>query len=371
MQEMIEELQNLAAEAPDFTPRALKNPDNKWLVRSAFQKAIRRGELDRALRCGEYLIAADPPYAWQALATVVIEDVGFGDLDLVAYSTMTTLKTVREAMHSEFLFASMIQRACEAPKSRSCCELDLGVNMRLQVEGSAEQANQNMMQDWPDEAVHAAMVVPGQDIGGLAAAHLACRVARKRLRGKGEDALLPTLQMIMESLDDPSEQRAAMLSYERTVDSMNIALFPILRWLNALDLPIEEVDEKPEWPPEEVIMSVSSAAFDMHTFHGKKAIKAFWTSLKQDYDFPKLIDADRAVKAIGSLIFIVEGGLLDRRLLHDELRKLKKYQDLNFALGYGMHPSIAEEKGLLENWLNIIRNEIPRLNDKRKWAAST
>ncbi len=62
----------------------------------------------------------------------------------------------------------------------------------------------------------------------------------------------------MNALDDPTERRAAILSFERPVDTMNVALCPVLHWLNGLREPVEEIDERPEWPPEEVIMSVSS-----------------------------------------------------------------------------------------------------------------
>ena len=108
---------------------ATPNLQNKWLARSAFQKAIRRGRTEEALLCGANLAASDPESAWRTLATIIVEDVGFGDLDLLSYSTIAPLKTVRKMLKSPArLFMGMVIRACASVKSRSACELSLGAD---------------------------------------------------------------------------------------------------------------------------------------------------------------------------------------------------------------------------------------------------
>ena len=57
---------------------------------------------------------------------------------------------------------------------------------------------------------------------------------------------------------------------------MNSAVWPLLSW--NMDVDFQKVEED-LFPPEMVIGGVSSCALDMHTMQGKKAIKAFHTSL--------------------------------------------------------------------------------------------
>lgn len=366
--EIVDELATLASTAPDFYPRPLKDPSNKGLVRSAFQKAMRRGETDRALRMGEFLVDADDTAAWRSLATVLVEDIGFGDLDLLAYGTITTLKTIREGFGgsagADKLFAAMVQRACEAPKTRSCCELSLGADK------GAGDVWKLLTEKWGDDDT-ALMNLMLDD--SLPTAYVASCLLRKRLRGQGADALMPPLQRIMESLDDWREARACMMSFERTVDSMNLALFPIIRKLNAVDEEIEVVEETPTWPEEAIIKSVSSAAFDMHTGIGARALKALWNQTRGECEWMQEVEANppfedwSPIKTIGSLVFIVEGGLLDRRLMSPTLKALKRYQDTNFAKGYGVPAYVVDQA--FDELLEFTTELIPKLNELRAWSA--
>jgi hypothetical protein len=352
--EIIQELQAVSVEGSHtFEVLQLTNPDNKWLVRSAFQKAIRRGETERAIRMGGYLYGVDPTYAWQSLAVIAIEDVGFGDLDTVAYSTLTTLKSLRDQLHAELLFGAMIERLCAADKSRSCCELSLGAEI-------AEKATFAEFQTMPDDLLMETMLDNDPKVGYVAAS-----VLRKRLRKQGPEVLQPVLEMIRDNLTTDRMRRAAMCSFERTVDGMNLALFPILLWMErGAGKGVMPYVEQALWPPEEEIMSVSTAAYDMHTLQGKKAIKAFWSTMKKDYPEFETIPGDKVVRAIGSLVFICEGGMLDRRIVNANLWGLKQYQDMNFAIGWGCP---AETREIL---LKIVWENIPLLNEKRKWAAT-
>lgn len=365
--EIVDELAELASTAPEFTPRPLKDPSNKGLVRSAFQKAMRRGQTDRALSMGELLVDADAGNAWKSMAVVVVEDIGIGDLDLLAYSTITTLKAEREAFDGEAganrLFAAMIQRACVSEKSRSCCELALGAD-------KGEGALFEDFRGFKDDTLKLTQIMAG---GDAIPAYVAASVLRKSLRGLGQDALMLPLQTIMETLSDEREARACMMSFERTVDDMNVALFPIVHVLNRDDDEITVFEEEPTWPEETVIKSVSSAAFDMHTGTGARAIKALWNQTKETCEWMRDAEKDppfeewSPIKTLGSLIFIVEGGLLDRRLMSPNLQWMKRYQDMNFAKGYGV-PAVVVDQAF-DELLEFVTELIPKLNELRAWSA--
>ena len=327
---------------------------------------MRRGQMVSALRLGEYLIDYDEGNAWRTLATVLVEDIGFGDLDLLAYGTITTLKAVRNSFGGEAaanrLFGAMVVRACLAPKSRSCCELSLGAEMAL-------PSLMAQMRKWEEAEL---LVTMRSDHSPLEMAYMAACALRKNLRGLGDAALVPALQFIMAALDDPGEARACMMSFERTVDTMNLALFPIINRLNHTKEYLLPVDETGLWPEEVLIKSVSSAAFDMHTGIGARAIKALYNRFRGKIDWADQIISGpetNPMKALGSLVFIVEGGLLDTRLMSSTLADLKLYQDKNFAKGYGVAAHLVDDPAIFLEVLEGVHTEIPLLNELRQWSA--
>src|SRR5690349_15658793 len=66
----------------DFVQRdtVLKEPARKWRVSSAWQKAIRRGNVEVAIRMAEGLYSLDPPYAWRRINVIALEDIGVANL---------------------------------------------------------------------------------------------------------------------------------------------------------------------------------------------------------------------------------------------------------------------------------------------------
>lgn len=366
MSDLIEELQELSGNGTPLTLRPLKNPHNKWIVRSAFQKAIRRGNVEEALRMAEYMLHRDPVYSWVSLAIIIVEDIGFGDADLLSYSTMTTLKSVRDEVEPELLFSAMVQRACVSLKSRSCCELALGADLELtdQKTWNSKQSPEFLLSEmmrWLNSTVVTDCVLK------LPRAYTIAKILRKSIRGTGADELNLVLTKIMESEIGFSEKRASMLSFERTVDDMNLALFPILHF----GMPwhgLEEVKSTLVVPEETKIMGVSSSAFDAHTAHGNRALKLLWEAMKDKWEWGEKIDPEIAHKAIGAALFIVEGALVTRRVASADLDNLRDYQDTQYAMSKGLFlPEDAENRFAI---FNDVLEAIPMLNEFRLKVAN-
>lgn len=348
---LIEELQALADKAPDFHVRPLKNASNKWLVRSALQKYVRRGEVEKALNVAGYLFGQEPEYAWHSLQIIIVEDIGLGDPDLLAFGTVGTLKTVTKKVHTPGkLYAAMVARAASGQKTRSCCELSLGAEM-------AEQELKALVRSATTDALLDDLFGNDMPAGYVAAVEL-----RRRCRKTDDGLLLAILTRMMQEAQNPMMARAAMMTFERFSDTMNLATWPLVKNLFGHGEIFET--KKDDFPPEVEIMGITSAAYDMHVAAGKKAIKAFCTSLSKDKPLMKEFAAqtDDVVKALGSLIFILEGGQEDKRLWSNELSLLKDYQDRNFAVGYGV------PEALYEPMLVLVRDNFDRLNEKRVWA---
>lgn len=360
MSDIIDEMNEFTAlYAPEFNPTPFQDANNRWLARSAMQKAIRRGQVDRALVVAGKLLLYDADAAWRALATIIVEDVGPLEYDILAYSCLLTMKTVRQKLKDPTkMFAAMIDLACHSTKTRACCELSLGAEI-------AEKKNFGIMHHWDEKSLMNAMLSPNMVEGYVAAC-----VLRKKLRGLGEEALHPALEMIRDQFVNQNVARAAMLSFERTVDSMNLAVFPWLLWIERDKPAFDVMTEQAHWPESIEIGTVASEAYDMHTMQGKKAIKALATTLRKTHKWVEEIKDEDVVKALGSMIFIVEGGCLDFRMMNEGAARLKLYQDTNFAKGWGMPAHLVDDQEMFTALLTQFRHSfIPILNQKRKWAC--
>ena len=351
MNELI--LTELRALADSAKPDYPNLNQNKWLARSGMQKSIRRGQTERAMACGDILFNDDKAYAWKTLATVIVEDVGLADPDLLSWAAMSTLSTVTNKMPSpKRLFMAMIHRACEGDKTRSACELSLGTEQDPEVDWPAfRRLSIPELREW--------MFTPNTP----QMLYAATVVMRARCRSPQGAALLnDVLGRIMEAVEDAQEKRAAMLNFERTVDSMNLAIWPLVssKMMHGVWV------ESDPMPPEIEIGGLSSATFDMHTQDGKRAIKAFHTSLSRkgvpEFQALSKLDGPTIIKALGSIIFILEGGQLDNRITSDKLAALKAYQDRNFAIAWGVPPE------LYEPLKQVVGANFEALNAKRVWS---
>jgi hypothetical protein len=70
-------LAELESEIPLYQPTTMGG--DKWLLTSALQKAIRRGEETRALAAANTLYQLDRPRFWSRLLVIALEDCGIGD----------------------------------------------------------------------------------------------------------------------------------------------------------------------------------------------------------------------------------------------------------------------------------------------------
>lgn len=77
-------LESLAKEIGATPPALDPLPADRWLARSALQKAVRRGEVVVALRAAAALHAQVGPAIWRALIIIALEDVGVAEIDVVA-----------------------------------------------------------------------------------------------------------------------------------------------------------------------------------------------------------------------------------------------------------------------------------------------
>lgn len=355
-------MQDLTEFAEKYVQRGHSLPDvgddqDKWVVRSGLQKACRRGQTELALERAARLSQIDTAYAFHSMAIIAVEDIGLLNPGLINLTLCTIAKTVRRGLSvsEDELLAGMVVSACETPiKSRAFCELDLGA--------SRDPLGKPDFGSMHDDELKASLISDDLSHAFLASVEL------RRRYSIGDDNMESlvswmgsNLPLHQEDMDDTWLMCA--LSFERRVDTMHNAVWPVVRGLiESGEEIVGEQDSIPEFG--EIAPGVRPEALDMHNQTGKKAIRAFYTSLKNTKAYPFLSELDdkAVIPALGSLIFVEEGGLVDWRATSPMLSSLKDYQDHSFCVSSG----VPEE--LLGDFRSMVRNEMDRLSAKRKWA---
>lgn len=89
--------ETLVALQRDIDNRPIKTPNpmpgDPWLLASAMQKAVRRGETDRALSAAISLWYQDKTRFWRRLHIICVEDIGIGNVDAVIQTLSACYET--------------------------------------------------------------------------------------------------------------------------------------------------------------------------------------------------------------------------------------------------------------------------------------
>jgi hypothetical protein len=368
-QSCMDRMAKLVQEAPDkivpYTP--LTNLGNCGLVRSALQKNIRRGRYDQALRMAAYMkgpTSKELQYLWFSLQVCSIEDVGFGEPEAVGLALYGGLSSIRDKFGGDAVLSGVIKRLCVAHKSRACAEISLHGDI-YRLDRFKEMAQ------WTDAQL--LDTVLGSDVQDSYIAHCVLRGILPRAvrdtRRPLNREVIATIQhwllnnQIVDCTGQPlseTDRWAAAVSADRATDCMHCGLFAAMRDVR----PGTTAKPDPE-TPEIVIRTLTSVAFDKHTRLGRIAMKAMYSSLRKDYPVMNEIPEHKAVQAIGSVVFNVEGAMVDSRLGGSPAAEhWRNLHDRAFSIGHGV-PEHEHEK-----ITNIVAGELPRLNDKRLWASN-
>lgn len=347
--------QRLAWPAPagDFCRRPLP-AESRWIARSALQKAIRRGETERALEIGLGLLGVNPDYTWRALLTVALEDVGFGSPECVLWATAARLKPFRDASGETVLLAALIREMCAAPKTRSACDLSYLIDegspelLRRFSELSTSALLQKVEANDPQETYAALAVLRG------------VVPAPFKTRPPDREGVLQACEIMRAQLP-LRHARAAAMAYMRPLDNLSIGIFPAARMGQQVDDP-EIIQDL--FPTSMEIEGYPSEAYDQHERVGRRAIRALSAELRTEAATLAALSANKAFSAVADALFLVEGALLDRRVSGGELEGLRSASDELTMTRHGLTP----EQGLAVR--EIVRTSIPRLNEHRRRLAA-
>lgn len=163
VREILPRLEAMKGRAIEVAPAPISPCADRWLLASLLQKAIRRDQAETALGAAIGLLEMDAPRLWRRLATIALEDVGVGDLDVtLALLGVSTVPALRRALGgNRGSLEVMVPLACQAVKDRSADHLGSLVRHRCPFDGDKfDIANVPPYGHWRRDLLGAAGLVP-------------------------------------------------------------------------------------------------------------------------------------------------------------------------------------------------------------------
>lgn len=331
-------------------PPLIVDPSEKWIVRSAFQKAVRRGQVDRAVDLALTLHRIDNRYVWRAVLTVAIEDVGFGSPDSVFWATHAQSSPFRKTVGELPLLIALTREMAAAPKSQAALQISF-------------LANTTHL-----EAFRAFGRMSTRELVGRVegADPFDCYAALGVLRGvtppmddrrPRDQAGVELAAEIMQDQLPPDLGRAAVASLLRPLDDMSIGGFPAFRLGHQTTDVFLRNDPRPE---SRVINGYASEAYDQHERAGRRAIRRFAADLLHDHSELRRLQASALISAVSDAIFLVEGQCLYQWRSGPELLRLRQETDRRSLSRHGVTP----EQG--EALCQTVGETVPILNRHRE-----
>jgi hypothetical protein len=253
-------LGRLVEEKSDLVCGLESGSQDRWLLVSALQKAIRRGRVPIAVALALEVLDLNASYLWRRLCVVALEDIGFGDpLTCALVLAAASDAAVRQSLGPGRVVTLLVTMLACAVKDRTLCDL-------LHIE-------------------HSKLHRKG--------------VPRKSFQDKVNASEMPFLAKYM-----------ALKGMEMMRDPLYWAV-PI-QWEMLKEAKISVVVN--DLPEAEIINGVIASGYDQHNAVGKRAIAYF---AKACMPVREILDShpvkDR-LAAIGGIIFLVEGSKLDKQL---------------------------------------------------------
>lgn len=330
-------------------PRAsLAQPSNKWVASSAWQKSIRRGDVQTAKIMATALWRHESAYPWRRIGVVALEDVGAANPHLVT-QIMYALKSKkwREQQGGDLkVLLYFTESLALSLKDRVSCDLEIWADQDPELASVREE-----LAGYSRDALKTLASEPQED---LVRAHLAMRylAGTKKFPGKnlvsGRPGYFEDVIEVSHALGLSEEHRTLLGMMRSRGGSMPLS-FPYALWLKhtteavgILQDPVQDLGAVGPYP---------SHAFDLHCFQGKRAISYFSKACApmRQWILDQGVPEKRVRDVVLELLFRAETDLLDRRLDYNQSWTLRQRSAEAVVVAWTPLPrdKVAEGESLL------------------------
>ena len=293
-----------------------------WVAMSALQKAIRRGDNQLAQCAAATLIAVSPERLWRRCGGIVFEDVGVADLETVTLVTAALGgKRFRATLGGEWRVASFIvTQMVKAVKCRAADDLLLAAQFH--------PGYQEVRQDFPPMSTAeltaiatSALPLPIRALATWYGTGIYRPGPQLRYRKGNPKAVFNSLREAGVPFTEIAQE-----GYRKVGE----VLCPFVALLCPLKKQATSTIEIDPYPPEIKVRNVPGWVYDIYTREGRNVYQAFVQGDTPTAQWIRqYVPQRQRISFLGTVIFRIEGGLVDQRLrwsIGDELRRLVDFE---------------------------------------------
>jgi hypothetical protein len=336
-----------------------------WEIhRSSFQKCMRRGLPALAWSHFQRMYMEDDKKAFDCLALVAGEDIGFPVLEMTALALMMCLKTFRQQIQiNELTLArGLIARLARSPKNRFGCQLNVYVDVLKMDATSVENPDKVLT----DMLTHAA---PHYQFAAL-------RTLRKKCRHGNVELLKTVIRILKDSFETKAMGLAAAIVFERQNDDIHFGqIITAQMCLGAgyTMIPLTPPQTEPLETRminqfEDVYTTVPNCALDQHTSIGRSALLRWAkTDKMQELFKPYGIDNGKIQKALGAITFFKDASMVspDLGIADEGVNKLIVKQEIAYTMARSEIAGLTEETYSKLTW--DVMADVHELYDLRQF----
>ena len=309
MQQILTAIETALEASPIQPPVPM--PGDVWILKSAMQKAIRFGEVDRALQAAAGFWRQDRVGFWRRFgAVIVFEDLGVGDVDAVMQVLAATCSAAwRKRMGDERVALYLVRLLCLATKNRM---MDA-----LYILAERDPAYSQLRQRFAQADDETLITYASDDTNNLIERALACwyLAGTKKYPSDSIPPRVGSPQKLVEllhSLPVPEAMRAACVGVMNRTAWPLAVFFPLI-WQEAFP-PVGTAKffvEQESLRPIPDVEGIPLYACDMFTRTGQASMRQL------QKEVPSL--RYYSIKQIGLTLFYLEGGRVDRRFTSESM----------------------------------------------------
>lgn len=330
-------------------------PIDKWLAVSSLHKSIRRGQVDLALCATATLLELDPDYLFRRLPVIAYEDIGIANPILCNLTLFASAKRVQSTYGRERLAYLLVSLLSESLKSRAATDIFCFTVSDPYAKSYFESCLSLPAARLVDIALDDDLSLTHR----MAAIRLITGYSIRQPNGFTKQITKPNTELLFrlcEAMNLTDVISYQVLQGNSKTEGLNGAILLANELLMAsptssvvtTDITTEETN------------GTNAAAFDIYCRSGRSGIAQFVannSSLRRYFAEHPMKNPPRA---IGTLLFIIEGSLLGRELDFDIRKDIRRdIENLEMAAA-GIK---AEEAG--RKLIELVRQEMPMLHKIR------
>ncbi len=328
---------------------------NVSLLTSCWQKSIRRGRVQDAIRCALALHAINPDYVWRRIRIIALEDISIGDIDMVAQILAIAGKRTLQAKIGESrLLAYLTTRMAGSVKSRTACDLISWATAHPDSEALRQSLAVSPQEKWLTLfAQHDLPLWQATVILQLIAGHTERAGQRFVTLSRPSSSLRAK---ILNASDVPPMVRYVA---EKGGASYGLNIVLILAWLQSKGKGIVKNNPVRSEASVDMIGNMPAYSYCMYSGLGNEAFRLFLKSKSELRTVFEESNLAEPLRALGYLVFQVEGSFLAKANVFDNSPEIARSADSAELENLGLQVSKLD-------WLqNLTIASIPLINLSR------